>query len=52
MADARLARRPDDIELTLEPNSHPAAKADQTALYGDGIPLTSFGSTNVQAEYE
>ncbi len=43
---------PDDIELTLEPNSHPAAKADQTALYGDGIPLTSFGSTNVQAEYE
>ncbi len=43
---------PDDIELTLEPNSHPAAKAYQTALYGDGIPLTSFGSTNVQAEHE
>ena len=43
---------PDDIELTLEPNSNPAAKACQTALYGDGIPLTSFGSTNVQAEYE
>ena len=43
---------PDDIELTLEPNSHPAAKAYQTALYGDGIPLTSFVATNVQAEYE
>ena len=29
---------PDDIELTLEPNSHPAAKAYQTALYGDASP--------------
>jgi len=41
-----------DIELVLEPNSHPAAKSYQEAIYGDGIPATSFASANVQAEYE
>ena len=41
-----------DTELLLEPNSHAAAKAYQEAIYGDGIPITSFASADVQAEYE
>jgi len=41
-----------DIELALEPNSHPAASAYQKALYEDGIPATSFESVDVQQEYE
>lgn len=43
---------PDDIELLLEPNAHPAARAYQQAIYGDGIPATSFAVDNVQAEFE
>jgi predicted enzyme related to lactoylglutathione lyase len=41
-----------DVELLLEPNSHPAAKTYQRALFDDGIPLTSFASTDVHQEYE
>lgn len=41
----------EDIELVLEPNAHPAAKAYQQALFDDGIPLTAFASDNVQEEY-
>jgi predicted enzyme related to lactoylglutathione lyase len=41
-----------DIELVLEPNVHPAAKTYQSAIYKDGIPATSFGSNDVQGEYE
>lgn len=33
---------PDGVELLLEPNEHPAAKAYQKALVQDGIPATSF----------
>ena len=33
---------PDGVELLLEPNEHPAAKAYQQALLEDGIPATSF----------
>jgi catechol 2,3-dioxygenase-like lactoylglutathione lyase family enzyme len=40
------------VELLLEPNAHPAAKTFQKALFDDGIPLTSFGSADVQREYE
>lgn len=39
-----------DIELLLEPNSHPAARVFQRALYDDGIPLTSFTSTDILEE--
>ena len=42
----------DDVEVVLEPNAHPAARVYQTALFADGIPATSFASTNIQAEYE
>ena len=41
-----------DVELLLEPLGHPAARVFQKALFDDGIPLTSFGSSDVQEEYE
>ncbi len=40
------------VELLLEPNTHPAAKAFQKAIREDGIPMTSFASSDVQGEYE
>jgi catechol 2,3-dioxygenase-like lactoylglutathione lyase family enzyme len=41
---------PDDLELVLEPNSHPAASAYQSALRKDGIPITAFESDDIQVE--
>jgi catechol 2,3-dioxygenase-like lactoylglutathione lyase family enzyme len=43
---------PDGTELLLEPDGHPAAKPFKAALVEDGIPYTSFGVTDCQAEYE
>ncbi len=43
---------PEGVELSLEPNAHPASKAFQAALLADGIPLTAFEVDDVQAEYE
>ena len=43
---------PDDIELVLEPNAHPAARAFQAALLKDGIPLTAFAVDDIQKEHE
>ncbi|HEX2922778.1 MAG TPA: VOC family protein [Chloroflexota bacterium] len=43
---------PDGTELLLEPDVHPAAKAFKQALVEDGIPLTSFGVDDVNAEFE
>ena len=43
---------PDGVEVVLEPDQHPAAKPFKEALVKDGIPFTSFGVTNIQAEYE
>jgi catechol 2,3-dioxygenase-like lactoylglutathione lyase family enzyme len=37
----------DGVELLLEPNEHPAARAIQEALAQDGIPATSFGVDDV-----
>lgn len=42
----------DGVELLLEPDGHPAAKPFKQALVQDGIPYTSFGVTDIQAEYE
>jgi catechol 2,3-dioxygenase-like lactoylglutathione lyase family enzyme len=39
------------VELLLEPDQHPAAKPFKRALVEDGIPFTSFGVEDVQAEY-
>ena len=43
---------PDEAELLLEPNSNPAAKTYQKALFDQGIPLTAFAVDDVQAEFE
>ena len=42
----------DGVELVLEPDAHPAAKAFKAALLADGIPFTSFAVKDVQAETE
>ena len=43
---------PDDIELLLEPNDNPAAKAYQKAIYEQRIPLAAFAVEDIQQEYE
>ena len=43
---------PDDMELLLEPNAHPAAKAFQQAIFNDGIPLTAFAVDDIEQEFE
>ena len=42
----------DDVELLLEPASHPAVAPYRNALVADGIPLASFAVDDVQAEYD
>ena len=42
---------PDDLELVLEPNANPAAKAFQDSLFEQGIPITAFEVDDIQAEY-
>ena len=44
--------RPDDIEITLEPNSNPAAKGYQAAMLAQGIPLAAFEVSDIAADYE
>ena len=41
----------DDIELSLEPNVNPAGKAFQQAMFEQGIPLLSFETSDIDAEY-
>lgn len=43
---------PDGIELLLEPNENPAAKAFQNAIFEQEIPATAFFTDDVRAEYE
>ncbi|MDG4803996.1 VOC family protein [Micromonospora sp. WMMD980] len=43
---------PDGVELLLEPDAHPAAKAFKAALADDGIPLTQFAVDDIAAEHE
>ena len=40
------------MELSLEPDSHPAAGPFKKTLVEDGIPFTSFAVDDLQAEYE
>ena len=42
----------DGVELSLEPDQHPAARPFKQALVEDGIPFTSFAVDDVAAEYE
>lgn len=44
---------PDEpMEISLEPNQLPSAKAMQEDLYEKGIPWTALMADNVEAEYE
>ena len=43
---------PDGVELLLEPDQHPAVGPFKKALVEDGIPVTSFGVADVQAEFD
>ena len=43
---------PDGAEVSLEPNGNPVAKTYQKGIYEQGIPATSFGVENIQAEFE
>ena len=43
---------PDGTELLLEPNENPVAQEYQKGLSEQGIPATSFGVTDVRAEFE
>ena len=40
----------DGVELALEPNEYPAAKALQKSLVSDGIPYTAFKVDDMEAE--
>ena len=44
--------QPDGVELVLEPDEHPAARAYKQGLVADGIPYNSFSVADVQAEYD
>ena len=41
-----------DVELVLEPNANPASKSYQESLREQGIPITSFFSNDLEADYE
>jgi glyoxylase I family protein len=41
-----------DHELVLEPNANPAAKTFQRAMFEQGIPLTAFEVSDLDAEYQ
>lgn len=41
----------DGVELLLEPDEHPAAKAFKEALVSDGIPYTSFAVEDLAAAH-
>ncbi|MCB0112803.1 MAG: VOC family protein [Caldilineaceae bacterium] len=40
------------VEVLLEPMGVPESQVFQKALFEQGIPLTAFAATDVQAEYE
>src|SRR5215207_5837641 len=42
----------DNVELLLEPATHPAVAPYRDAVTADGIPLASFAVDDVRAEYE
>jgi len=42
---------PNDLELSLEPNANPAAKAFQQAMFAQSIPLAAFEVADIHKEY-
>jgi catechol 2,3-dioxygenase-like lactoylglutathione lyase family enzyme len=43
---------PNGVELLLEPNDNPAARAFQQALVSQGIPATLFAVDDIQHEHQ
>ena len=43
---------PADIELMLEPNANPTAKAYQEAIHQEGIPITAFAVDDMEVEFQ
>jgi catechol 2,3-dioxygenase-like lactoylglutathione lyase family enzyme len=43
---------PDGTELLLEPNSNPAAKTYQAAIFEQGIPATAFAVDDIAHEHK
>jgi catechol 2,3-dioxygenase-like lactoylglutathione lyase family enzyme len=43
---------PEGVELALEPNANPAARTFQKAMFDQGIPLTSFETVDLDAEFK
>ena len=43
---------PDCVEMLLEPSDNPATQVFKKAIYAQGIPATSFGVDDIQAECE
>jgi len=41
---------PPEVELSLEPNAHPAGKAFQEAMFADGIPVAAFEVDDIERE--
>lgn len=41
----------EDLELVLEPNANSAARAFQKAMFDQGIPMTSFESSDAWADF-
>lgn len=42
---------PEEVELSLEPNVNPAARAFQEAMFAQRIPLAAFESSDLEADY-
>jgi catechol 2,3-dioxygenase-like lactoylglutathione lyase family enzyme len=42
---------PDDVELALEPNAHPAGKTFQEAMFKQGIPIAAFEVSDIKGEF-
>jgi len=45
------AKGRDDLQLSLEPNANPAGKAFQQAMFAQSIPIASFESNDLDADY-
>lgn len=44
--------QPDGTALLLEPNQHPIVGPYQKGLYEAGLPCITFGTNDIQADYE
>ena len=41
-----------DVELSLEPNANPAAKAFQEAMFAQKIPMAAFENSDINGDYD